>query len=264
MNSPIVVFGVQRVDGTFFASILTELLVLLACIMHRGLMRRLGLWEYTEEQEEDEQTQILKQDESARDEAKGTSEDLKNVTQSIGAEFGEETRAVTSLSTPASSQIDAKQPRSPSTLLHTQSAFSTAPSSQSIISPSSLSIKSPPSFLSNKSPTSQSTFDSKSVTRQQQSPIRGNNDSRIPLRSDGQTPTYLGGLQRMVSAARVYCSSVFSRLMDFVETSRLAGEDYYLFYFLADFAVFVITIVSYTSFSGDAASDSSIQFLNTV
>ncbi|KAI3651575.1 hypothetical protein MP228_002878 [Amoeboaphelidium protococcarum] len=36
--------GIQKSCGSFFVDVITELIVLLCCILHRGLMRRLGLW----------------------------------------------------------------------------------------------------------------------------------------------------------------------------------------------------------------------------
>ena len=44
LSRPIYVIGVQKSCGNFFSEVSTELVVLIACVMHRGLMKRLGLW----------------------------------------------------------------------------------------------------------------------------------------------------------------------------------------------------------------------------
>jgi hypothetical protein len=51
---------------------------------------------------------------------------------------------------------------------------------------------------------------------------------------------------------------------NFTDTSHLPGNDYYLGIFVADLLVFFITIIFWTSFSGDYRNDMNIEFLYTV
>ena len=49
LSEPVYMVGLQKSCGSFFVDVITELIVLLCCIFHRGMMKRLGLWEYFDE-----------------------------------------------------------------------------------------------------------------------------------------------------------------------------------------------------------------------
>jgi hypothetical protein len=149
------VFGVQKTCGNFFVNLLTELLILLTAIAHRGALRRLGLWE------------VNFASFHARDEELISEELTSGVEQQ-----------------PALSQIEIVD-------------------------------------------------DARSDIRLSPSPV---------------------------NIVRDYIKQFISYLTD----RKQIGADFYTAFFSADFLAFVLTIVFWTSFSGDFATDANLEFLNAV
>ena len=163
LKSSVVVIGIEKTCGNFFMDVFPELVVLLCCITHRAVMRRLGLWKYYDK----------------------TADEYDN-----------------------------------GSLLQSVSVVPT-----------------------------QSAFDNQATDPTEVDPIEIVWENRDAHHASLAT--------RMYNNVRGVYSS-------YVDTSHLPGRDFYFAIFVSDFVVFFLTIVFWTSFSGDSGNNSNIEFLNTV
>lgn len=159
-NSAMTIVGLEKSCGAFSLAVITELILLLCIVTHRGLLKRLGLWDFNLDQKDD-------------------LDEGKNVVDNDG-------------------------------------------------SADSLSEN-------------------------------GDEDVIHAFEKDGEESSPVMNENIYFSPSRLLLS-----LRRYVDSSRLQGHDHYLGIFIADFIVFLLTILFWTSFSGDYESNASIEFLSTV
>lgn len=195
-----IVIGIDKSCGSLFVDLITELAVLITCVVHRGMMRRVGLWRFFREMD-----------------------DLDNI---IAEEADETVSPVIKVSTESMEQTD------DISLI----GYAVKPDSDAAAKAA-------------KAATELSSSSHKVQTTREHTPTK---DLIIDWETKKVDESFF---------TRQWHSSK-SHAKHFLDTSHLPGYDYYVAIFIADFTVFILTLIFWSSFSGDNSTN--LQFLYAV